>query len=823
MKHVTFLQAADGRKLTKQFTLDKNGELLRHPYPDVFGVTSHTEPVSSMEQLHAALVRHAELGHCLLKGNTEKELRAESRAGSTDLVALTDWIVIDNDGVPEIPPGELLRLLGLDNVDHIIHYSASAGISPGPHRYHLFLQLDRPHSPQSLKWLTKSWNLDLPSIRRNLSLNKSNNALRWPLDVTINQNDKLIYIAPPQLGDGVVDKFSGDRIQVVKGFKRCATMDMSVIDEERITQLERTQINVLRRAQNLPDKPFTTRKVHGQLVESKPDVATVTECREARGFTYVNLNGGDSWGYYHPTGKPEMLFNFKGEPNYLIKEFLPDYYEQACTRARVYSEEAETFADLQVVPECLRQLAEYIRNCQAEKTTAHFGFRDGDTDQYYIGSHDFRSNKNDFNPTSSITKIRHYVLENGQPPPKIVPTWRYAFAPDVPVLIDIDSQFINRFEPSIYVRESKHVHSAQIPPAILRVIKHALGDDEVVLRHFINWLAVLLQFRIRTQTAWILQGTTGTGKGLLFNNILRPLIGAAYCQPVTISALEENFNRFADQCLLLFVDETDTDQVKEMSKVIAKLKNWATEETIAIRGMRSDLRQAKNYLNIIMASNQPNSMRVERNDRRFTVCPRQENKLILPGENSGALVAQIEEQLQDFCNFILSYPADRDLARTALENDAKRILQDITETSGEEVAAALREGNLAYFVQHLPEDTVLAPMDAHFNGHALVLSELFQQLIHEAISKRSKDERHFLDHKQLFILFEFLSGNTPRTPAKLTKYLGHHSIVVEPHRVQKKTRRGYMVEWKCPDTDLAEYRPLSRHAPEISTAYLKAA
>jgi len=54
----------------------------------------------------------------------------------------------------------------------------------------------------------------------------------------------------------------------------------------------------------------------------------ITEMKVERGFVYFNLNGGDSWAYYHPENNPDYILNFKGEPAYLTKELLPDYWQQ---------------------------------------------------------------------------------------------------------------------------------------------------------------------------------------------------------------------------------------------------------------------------------------------------------------------------------------------------------------------------------------------------------------------------------------------------------------------------------------------------------------
>jgi hypothetical protein len=51
----------------------------------------------------------------------------------------------------------------------------------------------------------------------------------------------------------------------------------------------------------------------------KPDSAVITEMKAERGFVYFNLNGGDSWAYYHPESNPDYIYNFKGEPSYLLK------------------------------------------------------------------------------------------------------------------------------------------------------------------------------------------------------------------------------------------------------------------------------------------------------------------------------------------------------------------------------------------------------------------------------------------------------------------------------------------------------------------------
>jgi hypothetical protein len=54
----------------------------------------------------------------------------------------------------------------------------------------------------------------------------------------------------------------------------------------------------------------------------------VTGVRRARGFVYLNLNGGDSWAYYFPESNPEIVRSFKGDPPVRLADFAPGLWEQ---------------------------------------------------------------------------------------------------------------------------------------------------------------------------------------------------------------------------------------------------------------------------------------------------------------------------------------------------------------------------------------------------------------------------------------------------------------------------------------------------------------
>jgi len=206
--------------LTKTFSLDDNGIIVKSPYPMAKNFTSHQENVSTLSEFHDAVVKHAAQGHCLLKGQLDRPLVNESRAGHTSPNDKTNWVVFDVDGLP-LTPADFMRILGFDDTNYFVQYSASAGIirqqdegiiSPDLTRYHIFVLLDKPYNPKDLKEWLKNLNLTVPQLKKELTLTATGMSLKWPLDISVCQNDKLIYIAPPICALGVIDTLS-DRLQ----------------------------------------------------------------------------------------------------------------------------------------------------------------------------------------------------------------------------------------------------------------------------------------------------------------------------------------------------------------------------------------------------------------------------------------------------------------------------------------------------------------------------------------------------------------------------------------------------------------------------------
>lgn len=780
---VHFLQA--NVPLTKTFTATKSG-IEKTPYPMTWEFTSHTEDISSLKDFETSLIRHAAAGHCVIKGHIRRDLVSESRAGSTNTSDPTEWIVLDLDGIPDHSNGQAMTIdtfldaMGLKDVSHIVQWSASQGIYDKRLRAHIFMLLDRPTSAPLLKqWLIQK-NHEVPFLAEAMELTKTNNSLRWPLDISACQNDKLIYIAPPLL-KGMKDPLGKQpRIQLVKRKHDKLSISSTINSTEKNKALTHTAIEKLREEMGLPKRKFTYKSVAGTEVMLKPDSCVITDMKTERGFVYFNLNGGDSWAYYHPEDKPDYIYNFKGEPSYLTKELLPDYWQELTGKG--------------------------VTRTSSSGVT-YLAFCDRKTGVYWRGTYDAVNDSLDIYPAKNETQLRHFCAQHGIPIGDFVPEWDLVFDPEDNVRVDMSNHIVNRFTPSKYMRATaKKV--TKCPPTIFKVMHHALGGDVDITEHFVNWLAYILQKRDRAKTAWVLHGTQGTGKGILTNNVLRPIF-----HPHTASRrmeeLNEKYNHFMTDSLLVFVDETQIKALGNEKGVMAKLKNFITEEFVPIRAMHANAIEERNRTNWIFMSNMPDPVMIDKGDRRFNVGRFQPGRLDL----TDAEIAKIESELQAFHDYLLGYPLDEAKARQVINNEDRQNMIALTETSLDTVSNALLDGTFGFFIDQLPTDN-----SHQRNALAMQMVEEYRDVLRRLMQRTAANGQCNISREELRTLYDYVCGNVPRSPNKFTSLLKHHRVHITVVWVDTKSVRGIPVTWQ----DYSQFAAFSKqHFPAATKAKTK--
>jgi len=750
MVTLNFLSA--DRPLTKSYIVKSDGSYESTPYPLTAAFTSHAETANDIEEFYVHLAAHAQAGHCLLKGTLQRPLTRESRAGLTASTT-TQWLCLDFDGIDlqERTVEDLLVEIGVGKVDHIIQYSASHGIKPG-FSAHIIVLLEKPVAPEMLKQFLKWRNLTVPFLREQIALTKTGMSLHWPLDISVADNSRLLYITPPAIS-GVPDPVPV-RTVLVKSLAR--TMSFSLAPPGLDIQAA-DLIRQLRSAQGLPDHKGALKfdkKVKLEVM-TNPERVSVTGVKYDGDFTRVNINGGVSWGYYHVAATPEVLYNFRGEPNYLLRDICPEYYQEAQDNAKNLKAKAHLPTDL-------------------DQTAKHWVINHKAEGKYYKVTYEPETGL-ELDPAPSLKHISDWCQNRKIPTPEAIEDWDILFNPTTTQIINAEKKWVNTFRPTKFrlhaqVNSYKELSEkpdprSPLPKEYLLLIKHVCGGDNEAAYRFVNWLAYIWQTGNRAKTAWLFHGTYGTGKGRLLR-VLKFLFGE-HCISTGPEGMEDKFNEHLERAQIVWLDELTTDSW-DSARMTPKLRNLIDGE-VALRAMRKGWQQMEPYFGLIIAANEHNSVEIRARDRRFNVAPRQEQNLRsvawLPDGDAvlddyrGSLYQ--DNNLQAFANALLSYEVDVAAVLKPLDNEAKAAVMRVTQSLPEDIVQALDVGEVSFFVGYVPPQGTVLNLDT--------------TEYKRVVEKMLRGGKIALSLKELSVIFEFIAG-WKNAAGKFTKALSKYGI-----------------------------------------------
>lgn len=760
---ITFLSA--DRPLTKTYVFSPAG-VESTPYPLTHEFTSHIEVIDTLEDLYVALSAHANVGHCLLKGNLQRPITRESRAGLT-AAEPTELLVLDLDGLDlkEKTLDELLTEIGLGGISYIRQYSASYGIKPG-YNAHIFFLLSKATAAEALKLWFKWRNLTIPLLRNQLSLTKTGMSLHWPLDITVGQNDKLIYIASPVI-TGKEDPIE-DRITFNKRGKD--RVDITAAPgglDEQAADLVRQ----LRSASGLKDHKLNTVYSRTDQVDvlKNPDVAAITGVKRSGDFVYLNLNSGNSWGYYHTAIKPEILHNFKGEPLYKLREIAPEYYKEAKMFAKKLRIDAHRPQELNGKPQ------RWVINRR-------------DEGKYYKVTY-VPNEGITMDPCPTIKHAEDWCISNNLLVPEVIEDWAVEFDPTSTEIVQVKDKCINTYKPTKFKLNT--VVDEDCPEEYIKLILHVCGNDEEAASRFTNWLAYIWQTGKKPKTAWAFHGNYGTGKGRLAK-VLAALFGTQFVV-TSPEAVSEFFNAAIEHAQILWIDEVTTD-AWDNAKITPKLRNWISEDEIAMRAMRKDMKNMRNFMGIIIAANEHNPVEVKLGDRRWNFAPRQETPLLETTWAVDTIIDDVygslyqEDNLQAFADYLTAQQVDVSLVRQPLMNQAKKTVMSVTQNLPEDIVQALQMGNTAFFVEYVLHNSSIPTMEA-----ALYKAVVEKMMRGGRVALRTEDIRN---------IFLFLAGWNQKA-AKFNKAAARFGLQLSGKIVRdgKETFAGIAVDFTVTDED----------------------
>lgn len=768
MQTIHFLSA--NVPLTKTFTQHQDKSLTKTPYTHAYKFTSHSYDITTLLELSKLIKTHAEKGHCLLKGDIQRPLVDEPRKGSTTKTDHTSWVCLDFDRHEAADVDDELRKIGLGGVSYILQWSSSQGM-PGTENTiscHVFMLLSNPISALTLRsWLM---GLNFDHFSDHIKLTRDGNALRWPLDVTTCQNDKLLYIAPPTFV-GLKDPLIGSRIEFIK--HKLDKLPHTRVGErapDALRELVITKRNELRRAAGMKAIRAGTVVIGEHEVQNKPGQATVTGVKECGDYTRINLNGGDSWSHWHFTDNFELLFTFKDQDTaYRLKEICPNYYTDLVAKRSSAQSLPNNAGDL-VMAICDKLTMQYWKVLWNESE---------DHLELY---------------NSDRVQLDDWMQSHGLTMPTFVPQWSVVYNPQANWTIDADNKNLNRFVRSIYMKQAtkRAVKLEKECPIIMKTIRSMVSDDEDVVNAFLNWFACFFQRKGKPITSWTFHGNEGTGKGAFFSKIATPLLHEANVANASMRTLQDPYNGWLKNKLLIYCDEIDADAFSEKSMTTSLLRIYITEHSIPIREMRVVSHNAPNYFGIIFASNKDQPVYIPETDRRYNVGRFQANRLFLTPDEYNFGIAR---ELQAFADYLYTLEANVERASQIVDTPDRRRIAKLAVTSVQETANTILRGDLQSLWNSMPDEKHLNDI-ATMSSHAAFASAYATLIRGVATAALDGNDRHnVLTRDELRTIFEYCVGGTSPSANKFSSMLRHHGIELERIRRNGDLQAGIRIDW----------------------------
>lgn len=718
------------------------------PYPFVSNFTSHETNIANITDLYQALKTHADKGNCLLKGTVTNPLHNESRAGSTNPHAPTRLVVLDIDRCSDAittPEQFIKQCLPTEfhNAEYIWQWSNSAKITKNHLAGHFFFILHKEVTPSVLKNILAYYNLSNEYLSEQIKLSANGLSLTYPLDITCAQNDKLIFIAPPNLIN-IKDPFTNDERIVLVTNKKAAFVHLNTeVPFTILETLKKNKLDQLRTAIGLPRKK---EKYKNDILINPEQAVFRGPYIHARGFVYGNLNNGDSYAYFHTETNPFLLYNFKGEPNVRIQDIDPDYWQS-------------------------------LSSTPKKTDTSYYAFRERLSDTYYTLIYN-SDDSYTLNTVSNLQKAISFLKLHQSAVPEELPIWDIVFAPNENFSIDFTNQRINSFQKTEFLKNA--TPSTKCPTKFYELVNHVVGNDLEMVNEFINWLAYIVQKREKTQTAFILHGRTGTGKGVLFTKVIQPILGATYCTQVLLEELDREFNEaFANALLIMFDEAAINEAANKTRRRINKIKNFITEPDILIKKKYCAAYTAKNYANFIFASNEHDSFILDEQDRRFKVCPRQEHPL----NYSTMDIAQLTSELQSIANYLIGYQVNEKKVFSTQLNQAKRQLIEAGRYGIDEFIHIIKTGNL---------EPLLNARDSYPSPNVAVYNGIYTTLLQEW--EASVDKEIEISITDLKIAYCYMSGED-MSATRFGKCLKQKGITAKTVWLKNRTTKAITVNW----------------------------
>jgi hypothetical protein len=258
--------------------------------------------------------------------------------------------------------------------------------------------------------------------------------------------------------------------------------------------------------------------------------------------------------------------------------------------------------------------------------------------------------------------------------------------------------------------------------------------------------------------------------------------------------IEEQFNLYMRTALFLIVDEFRMGDAGSIGKMADKLKHQITEPNLTIRAMRSNQIELPSFCNFLFLTNRADAVKIEEGDRRYNVAPRQEVKLENANVDLINNMDKLEQELYIFAGVLNKFQVDQRMAHTALENEAKIQMKNISMSVLEEFAAAVRQRNLEYFTEVLD-----IPLTNTFDAGGISTAQRYLKYWIAEVGNEI-----IIPMSQFKLVYDILTDSRNKLSTRdFTKAMSRLNIKTSRKRVSADKNasipRGVVLTWKLDD------------------------
>ena len=186
--------------------------------------------------------------------------------------------------------------------------------------------------------------------------------------------------------------------------------------------------------------------------------------------------------------------------------------------------------------------------------------------------------------------------------------------------------------------------------------RYVCGGDQNLTDYVLNWMARAIQQPGRPgEVALVIKGRKGTGKGFTAR-AFGSLFGQHYMQVSSAKHVIGEFNAHLRDCVVLFADEAFFAGDKKHEGI---LKALITEPHLMVEAKGIDAEPARNFLHIIVASNEDWVIPASADERRFVVCEASDDKM-----QDTTYFRELQRQLdaggrENLLHYLLNRPLDQ--------------------------------------------------------------------------------------------------------------------------------------------------------------------